>query len=403
MPAKNSTINSVTIGGIKLLIGNGASGAVGAEAAAKRWNRVFLVTDSEIVRLGLHKKVIESLDEYKVKYDLFDQVPSDPPTAIVEKGTRILREGRFDGVVAIGGGSVMDAAKAMNIMQFHEGGVLDYDNSPSGGKKFSHPGLPLFSIPTTSGTGSEVTQYAVITSEKENRKATIGDPMLVSSEVFLDPRLTIGLPKRITAATGIDAIAHAIEAYTSNRVLNVPGSSVFSDTYALQAVRMIGANLCQAVKEGTDLEARKQVMLGAAMAGFVSQAGSGGAHGMGTPLGARYHVPHGTAVGIMLPYVMEFNASICPERMKEIAKALGCKVEGMEPDEAALSASQKMMQLLKEIDFPVLTEYVKTEEELKLLSEDAVKDKCCMLNAKALSVEEILALYQAAWKGEARE
>ena len=127
MPAKNSTTNSVTIGGIKLLIGNGASGAVGAETAAKRWNRVFLVTDSEIVRLGLHKKVIESLDEYKVKYDLFDQVPSDPPTAIVEKGTRILREGNFDGVVAIGGGSVMDAAKAMNIMQFHEGGVLDYD------------------------------------------------------------------------------------------------------------------------------------------------------------------------------------------------------------------------------------------------------------------------------------
>ena len=403
MPAKNSTTNSVTIGGIKLLIGNGASGAVGAEAAARRWNRVFLVTDSEIVRLELHKKVIESLEEYKVEYDLFDQVPSDPPTSVVEKGTQLLRQGHYDGVVAIGGGSVMDAAKAMNIMQFHEGEVLDYDNSPSGGKKFSRPGLPLFSIPTTSGTGSEVTQYAVITSEKENRKATIGDPMLVSSEVFLDPELTIGLPKRITAATGIDAMAHAIEAYTSNRVLNVPGSSVFSDTYALQAVRMIGANLSGAVKEGTDLEARKQVMLGAAMAGFVSQAGSGGAHGMGTPLGARYHVPHGTAVGIMLPYVMEFNASICPERMKEIAKALGCEVEGMTLSEGALSASKKMMQLLKEIDFPTLTEYVKTQEELQLLSEDAVKDKCCMLNAKALNVEEILALYQAAWKGEARE
>lgn len=403
MPAKNSTTNSVTIGGIKLLIGNGASGAVGAEAAARRWNRVFLVTDSEIVRLGLHKKVIESLEEYKVEYDLFDQVPSDPPTAVVEKGTQLLRQENYDGVVAIGGGSVMDAAKAMNIMQFHEGEVLDYDNSPSGGKKFSRPGLPLFSIPTTSGTGSEVTQYAVITSEKENRKATIGDPMLVSSEVFLDPELTIGLPKRITAATGIDAMAHAIEAYTSNRVLNVPGSSVFSDTYALQAVRMIGANLSGAVKEGTDLEARKQVMLGAAMAGFVSQAGSGGAHGMGTPLGARYHVPHGTAVGIMLPYVMEFNASICPERMKEIAKALGCEVEGMTLSEGALSASKKMMQLLKEIDFPTLKEYVKTKEELQLLSEDAVKDKCCMLNAKALNVEEILALYQAAWKGEARE
>lgn len=134
MPAKNSTTNSVTIGGIKLLIGNGASGVVGTEAAARRWNKVFLVTDSEIVRLELHKKVIESLEEYKVEYDLFDQVPSDPPTAVVEKGTQLLRQGHYDGVVAIGGGSVMDAAKAMNIMQFHEGEVLDYDNSPSGGK-----------------------------------------------------------------------------------------------------------------------------------------------------------------------------------------------------------------------------------------------------------------------------
>lgn len=402
MPAKNVTTNSVTIGGVKLLIGNGASGAVGAEASARKWGKVFLVTDKEIVRLGLHRKAVESLEQSKVEYDLFDQVPSDPPEAVVEKGTQLLREGHYDGVVAIGGGSVMDAAKAMNIMQFHQGSVLDYDNSPSGGKKFSRPGLPLFSIPTTSGTGSEVTQYAVITSEKENRKATIGDPMLVSSEVFLDPELTIGLPKRITAATGIDAIAHAIEAYTSNRVLNVPGSSVFSDTYALQAVRMIASNLGRAVKEGTDLEARKQVMLGAAMAGFISQAGSGGAHGMGTPLGAWYHVPHGTAVGMMLPYVMEFNASVCPERMREIAKAMGCEVEGMPLAQAALAASQRMAQLLREIEFPTLAEYVKTEEELEILSKDAVKDKCCMLNAKALNEEEIFAMYQIAMKGEKR-
>ena len=400
MQTKKLATNSVTIGGIKLVIGNGASGSVGAEAAARKWKKIFLVTDPEIIRLGLHKKMIKSLEENEITYYLFDQVPSDPPTSVVEKGRKLLMEDQYDGVAAIGGGSVMDAAKAMNIMQFHEGKILDYDNSPSGGKKFLRPGLPLFSIPTTSGTGSEVTQYAVITSEEEKRKATIGDPMLVSSEVFLDPELTVGLPKRITAATGIDAIAHAIEAYTSNRVLGVPGSSVFSDTYALQAVRMIAGSLRKAVKEGSDLEARKQVMLGAAMAGFVSQAGSGAAHGMGTPLGARYHVPHGTSVGIMLPYVMKFNASICPERMGDIAKAMGCMVDGMQPLEAAMEASREMGRLLREIDFPVLKEYVKSEEELKVLAGDAVKDKCCMLNAKALTEEEILALYQTAWKGE---
>lgn len=399
MQTKNMTTNSVTIGGIKLVIGNGASGSVGAEAASRKWSKVFLVTDPEIIRLGLHKRVTESLEENKVACRLFDQVPSDPPSAIVEKGRELLAKEHYDGVVAIGGGSVMDAAKAMNIMQFHEGTVLDYDNSPSGGKKFRRPGLPLFSIPTTAGTGSEVTQYAVITSEKEKRKATIGDPMLVSSVVFLDPELTAGLPERITAATGIDALAHAIEAYTSNRVLGAPGSSVFSDTYAIQAVRMIAANLCKAVKEGSDLEARKQVMLGATMAGFVSQAGSGAAHGMGTPLGARYHVPHGTAVGMMLPYVMKFNALVCPERMRDVAEAMGCSVEKMASGQAAQAAAEKMGQLLREIDFPVLTEYVKTEAELEALAGDAAKDKCCMLNARALTEEEILALYQAAWKG----
>lgn len=394
------TTNSVTIGGVKLVIGNGASASVGEEAAARNWEKTLLVTDTGIVSLGLHKKAAESLEEKGIDYLIYDEIPSDPPVSVIEKGIKLLKEGNYDGVIAIGGGSVMDAAKAMNIMSFHEGGILDYDNSPTGGEKFQRPGLPLFSIPTTSGTGSEVTQYAVITNTEEHRKATIGDPMLVSKVVFLDPLMTIGLPKKITAATGIDAIAHAIEAYTSNRVLNVPGSSIFSDTYALQAVKLIAANLRTAANKGNDLEARKQVMLGATMAGFISQAGSGAAHGMGTPLGAHYHVPHGTAVGIMLPYVMECNVAVCPDRMRNIAVAMSCNVNDKSLNEAAMEAPREIARLLKDIDFPVLREYVKDENDLKMLAMDAMKDKCCLLNAKPLTESEVLVLYQKAWKEE---
>lgn len=394
------TTNSVTIGGIKLVIGNDASKEAGREIRSQNIDKVFLVTDKAIAGLGLHQKAVQSLEENHISHVVFDEVPSDPPVEIVEKGTELIKREKCGAVLAIGGGSVMDAAKAMNIMCFHEGSVLDYDNSPGGGKKFRRPGFPLYSIPTTSGTGSEVTQYAVITSAAENRKATIGDPMLVSKAAFLDPLLTVGLPEQITAATGIDALAHAIEAYTSNRVLNVPGSSVFSDTYALQAIRLLSGSLERACADGTDLEARKNVMLGATMAGFISQAGSGAAHGMGTPLGAHYHVPHGLAVGMMLPYVMEWNRKACPERLRDIASAMGCAVEGMDAETAAKEAVRKMFSLLTGIHFPKLSDYVAEERELVRLSGDAVKDKCCFLNAGALNKDSILHLYQKAWKHE---
>lgn len=394
------TTNSIVIGGVKLIIGAGASKEVGKEAKSRGLKKVLVVTDKGIAGLGLHKDVLDSLNENEIPYILYDKVPSDPPVSVVKEGALLIQIEECDGVVAIGGGSVMDAAKAMNMMSVNEGEILEYDNSPTGGRSFRNPGHPLLTVPTTSGTGSEVTQYAVISSVEEKRKATIGDPMLVSKAAFLDPVLTMGLPRKITAATGIDAMAHAIEAYTSNRVLDVPGSSVFSDTYALQAVRMISHSLRTACNTGQDMKARKEVMLGATMAGFISQAGSGAAHGMGTPLGAHYHVPHGLAVGMMLPYVMEYNAAVCPERLKDIAGAMGCHIEGMDLKEAALEASREMKRLLKDIGFSTLNEFVKEEKELEILARDAMKDKCCQLNAKALDEKTILEIYKQVWKGE---
>ena len=392
--------NSISIGGMKIIIGNSAVSGIADELKIKNCNHPMVITDKVIEACGLLDYVKEPLDRAGIDYLVFDEVPSDPPSAVVAKGAELLKANTCDSVIAIGGGSVMDCAKAVNLMSCNEGNILEYDNSPSGGRKFEHDGHPLFSIPTTSGTGSEVTQYAVITSEAEQRKATIGDERLTSRVVFLSPLMTAGLPQRVTASTGIDALAHAIEAYTSNRVLNAAGSPVFSDTLAIQAVRYISQNLGKAYANGANIEARKNMMLGSTLAGLITQAGSGAAHGMGTPLGAHFHVPHGTSVGIMLPYVMEYNLSACPERYRDIAAAMGRTVEGKTLSEAACEAVLAVRELLKTIEFPVLKDFVKNPEDIVMLAEDAQKDKCCQLNARIVKADVAELLYTKAWNEE---
>lgn len=392
--------NSISIGGIRIVIGNAAVDELAAELKAKRCSRPMVVTDKGIGSCGLLKHVEDPLKQADITYLLFDEVPSDPPSAVVAKGVELFKEYGCDSVIAVGGGSVMDCAKAINIMSCNEGNILEYDNSPSGGRKFEHDGHPLFSIPTTSGTGSEVTQYAVITSEAEQRKATIGDERLTSKVVFLSPLMTAGLPQSVTAATGMDALAHAVEAYTSNRVLNAAGSPIFSDTLAIQAVRCISQNLGKAYANGADLEARKNMMLGSTLAGLITQAGSGAAHGMGTPLGAHFHVPHGVSVGMMLPYVMEYNLPACPERYRDIALAMGRKVEDKPLLLAAREAVLGVRELLEITEFPKLRDFVREQKDIDMLAADAEKDKCCQLNARIVKKDVAKSLYLKAWNAE---
>ena len=392
--------NSISIGGIKIVIGQSCLDEVANELHGKNCHKPLVVTDKSIESLGLLDLALKSLKENEVPYVVFDEVPSDPPSAVVRKGIAVFKENQCDSVIAMGGGSVMDTAKAINIMSTNDGDILEYDNSPKGGKKFAHDGSPLFSIPTTSGTGSEVTQYAVITDEAEHRKATIGDERLTSKVVFLTPVVTLGLPKGVTASTGIDALAHGIEAYTSNRVLNAAGSSVFSDTLAIKGIEYVGRNLLKAYANGGNMEARKNVMLGSTLAGLITQAGSGSAHGMGTPLGANFHVPHGTSVGIMLPYVMEYNIPACPERYRDIAAALGEKVDGLSVMEAAQKAPEAVKRMLRLMSFPTLQDYVKDKKDLDMLAAQAMKDKCCQLNARSMNEQTARELYEKAWNQE---
>lgn len=374
--------NTICLGGVSLIIGRHAAAEIPKELEKAGCRHPLLVTDGSILKLGLCRELLEALEQAGIPWAVFSDVPSDPPSSVVAKGTDFCRSQGCDSVIGLGGGSVLDCAKAIKMMCTHSDSILDY---VKGGSRFQNPGLPLFSVPTTSGTGSEVTQYAVITDEKKQLKTTIGDTRLVSRAVFLDPTLTQGLPPRITAATALDALAHAIEAYTSNRVLNAGGSSAFSDTLDLEAIRRITRSLPIAVTHGSNLEARLDVMIGATMAGLVSQAGSGSAHGIGAGFGAMYHVPHGEAVGIFLPYVMAYNLPACPDRFRDIALAMGVNVLGLSPEAAGLAAVTRLRELLEEVHFVHLRDYVKTEAELPALAEKALVDHCNSLNAIPLT------------------
>ena len=388
--------NTISLGGVNLIIGKNAASLVPQEIKKNGYKKPLLVTDHSIMQLGLCAPILSALEKESMDYVLFSEVPSDPPSSVVSTGTDLCRKNGCDSVIGIGGGSVLDCAKAIKMMATHEEGcILDYSR---GGLSFHNPGLPLYSVPTTSGTGSEVTQYAVITDEENNTKVTIGSISLVSRAAFLDPFMTKGLPPRITAATALYAMAHAIEAYTSNRVLNAEGSTAFSDVLDLEAVRLLAKYIPAAVNNGSDLNARKQIMVGATMAGLVSQAGSGAAHGFGTALGAMYHVPHGEAVGIFLPYVMEYNISACPERFRHLAKAMGVDTSGMRTSDAAFAPISFMKKLLEDIHFSQLKNYVKTSDELTALAREAIKDHCCALNAIVINTEEeAIKILKNAW------
>lgn len=219
--------------------------------------------------------------------------------------------------------------------------------------------------------------------------------------VFLDPNLTAGLPPAITASTAMDALAHSLEGFTSNRVLHAAGSTIFSDTYALKGITCIAGNVYQAYQHGTDLAARLNLLIGSTLGGFASNAGSGAAHGLGTPLGAIYHVPHGVAVGMMLPYVMQYNIPCCAGRLAQVAEAFGINTTSLDDETAANLAVHHLSDLMEKMNFPVLKDYIPLDDTvLRRLSQAAAEDKCSSLNAREIGADTAMLLYKRAWNQE---
>ena len=370
--------------------GDGAAGRLAAEAV-RLGRRPLLVTDPVISRAPFLPPLARALDEAGLAVARFDAIPGEPTTREVEAGLQALREHGADSVIAIGGGSVLDTAKAIAVMATNPGRVADY----MGADKFTAARLPLLAAATTAGTGSEVTRFTVITDPDTNVKMLIADARLIPDVAIADPLLTHGCPRPVTASTGLDALTHAIEAYASRR------ATPSSDLFALAAAGQIGRFLERAWLDGADAEARTQVMIGALHAGIAfSNASVALVHGMSRPIGAYFHVPHGIANAMLLPTVLAYSLPAAPARYRDLARAVGLPVDGVADEAAGTLFADWVAGLARRLEVPSLTGYGLDPERVRELAPrmaaDALASGSPANNPRIPSQAEIVQLYGAA-------
>lgn len=372
--------------------GVGSIANLGAYAQRMGAKRALIVTDKGIVQAGILAKATYSLDNVKIDYVVFDGVQPNPTDKSVFAGVSVYCDSNCDVIIGLGGGSAMDAAKGVRVMVSHEGEIEEF-YSDAGGIDRITPDMPaLISIPTTAGTGSEVSAGAIITDTKQNRKQAIISPYNLSNLSLLDPELTLRMPPNLTASTGMDALSHSVEAYVTERYHPI------SEGIALKAIEMIGENLRRAVEHGDDIQARGEMLMASAMGALAFQKGLGAVHSLAHQLSTEADVPHGVANSIMLPYVMEFNLEYAKEAYADIASALGTDISGMSVDEAAHAAIAQVRQLSQDIGVPQsLSEVGLKRESLRYMAKNAMFDHCYKLNPRSCTEEDMLRLYETAF------
>jgi alcohol dehydrogenase class IV len=303
----------------------------------------LITTDEGIVRSGILKKVTDLLEEMEIQHFVFDKVEPDPSLEVVEKASNGYRRNGCTLVIGLGGGSSIDVAKAVAICGSQEGSLVEY----TAGKPIEGALPPLYAIPTTAGTGSEVTAVSVISDHQHKLKIPIRNPQLIPKVAILDPILLGSVPSGVAAETGADALSHAIESYVGL------GSYALTDALALAAIRMISQNVVKLMANPDDVEVAGQMLLASCMAGMCfNNAGLGLVHSLAHPIGAYYHVPHGLACALYLPHVMKFNASACPEKFVSIADAMTKNVSGLQRENAVEQAVFLIHDLLERIGLP---------------------------------------------------
>lgn len=343
--------------------------------------RVLLVTDPGVQKVGLTAGVIKSLKESDVDVVVYDQVEPNPSIHTVAKGTAMYVAEGCDGLVAVGGGSSMDTAKAIGVEVVHGEPVLNYEAAP-GKKPLAKRIPPLTTIPTTAGTGSEVTQWAVITDPAREFKFNTGGPLIAAHLTIIDPELHVSMPAHITAGTGIDALSHAIECYTCHY------AQPMTDAVALLAMEYVAKYLRRAVSNGQDIEARYGMAKAAMLAGLsYGSESAGAAHAMAQTLGGIIPVAHGPCVAAMLGPVMEYNWMGEPEKFARIAQALGVNIHGMTQEEAAKAAVREVYRLVKDVQIPTLEKQGVPAEMIPRLAEEAYRDPQTIGNPRDINVK----------------
>ncbi|MFG6114911.1 iron-containing alcohol dehydrogenase [Halobacillus sp. MO56] len=372
----------------KLITGEGATEILPKELERLDVFNPLIVTDEILKQVGVVDQVTAQLKE--ISYGVFTGVKPEPEFKIVEECAEAFNKGKHDGVIAIGGGSAIDIAKSVSAFAPFEGDLSDL----LGTDLVPEKGVPIIALPTTAGTGSEVTNISILSDKEAQLKKGMVSDYLLPDVAIVTPEMTLTMPPSVTAASGIDALVHAIEAYISVH------ASPITDALAIHAMKMISKNLPKAYANPEQIEARENMAIASLMAGMAfGNAGVGAVHALAYPLGGRYQIAHGVSNALLLPYVMEWNKIACVERFRDIAVALGETVSDLSDREAANRAVQAMDSLCKEVNIPSgLRAFDIPESAISEMAEDASKiERLLNNNPRKLSKENIEKIYQSAY------
>lgn len=353
------------------------------------FKKALIVTDQILMDIGLVKKVTDKLQDASIDFSVYSGTQPNPTVGNVEAGLKLLQDNQCDFVISLGGGSPHDCAKGIALVAVNGGSIKDYE----GVNKSAKPQLPLIAINTTAGTASEMTMFCIITDESRHVKMAIVDKHTTPMIAVNDPLLMLDMPKSLTAATGMDALTHAVEAYVSI------SSTPITDACAIKAVQLIADYLPRAVDNGQDMEARDMMAYAEFLAGMAfNNASLGYVHAMAHQLGGFYDLPHGVCNAILLPHVQRFNAKVAPSRLSEIGAALGVKTEGLSSEAGAEAAIEAIVNLSQRVGIPNgLAAIGAKKEDVPVLATNALKDACGFTNPIQASHEDISAIFLAAF------
>ena len=367
--------------------GAGAIKDIATEAKGRGFKKAFVCSDPDLIKFGVTKKVIDVLEGAGLDYEIYSNIKPNPTIENVQTGVEAFKKSGADYLIAIGGGSSMDTAKGIGIVIANP--EFEDIRSLEGVAPTKNKSVPIFAVPTTAGTAAEVTINYVITDVEKNRKMVCVDPKDIPVVAFVDPEMMSSMPKGLTAATGMDALTHAIEGYIT------AGAWELSDMFHLKAIEIISRSLRNAVANTP--EGRADMALGQYVAGMgFSNVGLGIVHSMAHPLGALYDTPHGVANAIILPTVMEYNAPATGEKYREIARAMGVQgVDSMTQEEYRKAAIDAVRKLSEDVGIPADLKAIVKEEDIPFLAQSAYDDACRQGNPRETSVEEIAELYKS--------
>jgi alcohol dehydrogenase len=370
------------------LMGVGSAKEAGAQAKALGATNLLIVTDAGLAKLGVAELIKKQLIDAGLKAIIFDGAEPNPTDKNVHDGLKVYKDNKCDGIVSLGGGSSHDCGKGIGMVASNGGHIRDCE----GVNKTTKPMPPFLAINTTAGTGSEMTRFCIITNTDTHVKMAIVDWRCTPNIAINDPLLMVGMPPALTAATGMDALTHAVEAYVSTIATPI------TDACALMAIKLVAEYLRPAVANGTNLEARDKMAYAEYLAGMAfNNASLGYVHAMAHQLGGFYNLPHGVCNAILLPEVCEFNKIACPQRFADIAVALGESIANLAPVDAADVAIAAIRKLSKDVGIPAgLAELGVKEADFEVMGNNAKKDACQLTNPRLATLQQVMALFKAA-------